>query len=96
MVVDFHFNGGGNAQGFVHVALQTGLPIVPMVVTGAHKAWRKNSLRVRPAPLTVEFLPPIKTDEWDPARVNEYVDNVHALYARQLPSSQRPTSAEDR
>ncbi|CAA7394406.1 unnamed protein product [Spirodela intermedia] len=83
-------------KGFVHLALQTGLPIVPMVVTGAHKAWRKNSLRVRPAPLTVEFLSPIKTDGWDPTRINDYVEMVHALYSRHLPSSQRPRSAEDR
>ncbi|CAA6658220.1 unnamed protein product [Spirodela intermedia] len=73
-------------KGFVHLALQTGLPIVPMV----------NSLRVRPAPLTVEFLSPIKTDGWDPTRINEYVEMVHALYSRHLPSSQRPGSAEDR
>lgn len=44
-----------------------------MVVTGTHLAWRKNSLRVRPAPLTVKFLPLIKTDEWQEERIDEYV-----------------------
>ncbi|KAF3325669.1 1-acyl-sn-glycerol-3-phosphate acyltransferase-like isoform X1 [Carex littledalei] len=55
-----------HVQGFVHIALQSKLPIVPMVLAGTHLAWRKNSLRVtvRPAPLTVKLLPPIKTDDW--------------------------------
>jgi 1-acyl-sn-glycerol-3-phosphate acyltransferase len=77
-------------QGFVHTALQTRLPIVPMVVTGTHLAWRKNSLRVRPAPLTVKVLPPIETDGWVEERIDEYVEMVHSLYADSLPDSQKP------
>uniref|UniRef100_A0A0E0DIM2 1-acyl-sn-glycerol-3-phosphate acyltransferase n=1 Tax=Oryza meridionalis TaxID=40149 RepID=A0A0E0DIM2_9ORYZ len=77
-------------KGFVHTALQTRLPIVPMVVTGTHLAWRKNSLRVRPAPLTVKVLPPIKTDGWEEERIDEYVEMVHSLYADSLPDSQKP------
>ncbi|KAM1256343.1 hypothetical protein ACFX1Q_030481 [Malus domestica] len=45
-------------KGFVLLALQT----VPMVLTGTHRAWRKGSLHVPPASLSVKFLPPIRTD----------------------------------
>ncbi|KAJ1698152.1 hypothetical protein LUZ63_006664 [Rhynchospora breviuscula] len=81
-------------KGFVHIALQSKLPIVPMIFTGTHLAWRKNSLRVRPAPLAVKFLPPIKTDDWVEDRVSEYVEMVHNIYVENLPDSQKPLISE--
>lgn len=83
-------------KGFVHIALQTKLPIVPMVLTGTHLAWRKNSLRVRPAPLTVKYLPPIKTDDWEGEKINDYVEMMHALYVDHVPESQKPLVSEGR
>ncbi|KAK6946896.1 Phospholipid/glycerol acyltransferase [Dillenia turbinata] len=77
-------------EGFVHMAIQTRLPIVPMVLTGTHLAWRKGSLHVRPMPISVKYLPPIKTNEWTTDKVEEYVKLVHDIYAKNLPESQRP------
>ncbi|KAI6687494.1 hypothetical protein NL676_024322 [Syzygium grande] len=82
-------------KGFVHLALQTRLPIVPMVLTGTHRAWTKGSLHVRSTPLTVKYLPPIKTDEWVADKIDDYVKLVHDLYIRHLPESQRPLVAPD-
>ncbi|PKA63725.1 1-acyl-sn-glycerol-3-phosphate acyltransferase [Apostasia shenzhenica] len=81
-------------KGFVHIALQSKLPIIPMVLTGTHVAWRKNSLRVRPAPLTVRYLPPIKTSDWVEKDINKYVQMVHDLYLQHLPESQKPLKSE--
>lgn len=75
-------------QGFVHLALQTRLPIVPMVLTGTHLAWRKGGLRVRPAPLTVKYLPPISTENWKGDKIDDYVKMVHNLYVEHLPENQ--------
>ncbi|CAN6236302.1 unnamed protein product [Urochloa humidicola] len=80
-------------KGFVHTALQTRLPIVPIVLSGTQEAWRKNSVRVRPVPLTVKVLPPISTDGWEEGRVNEYVQMVRSLYVDNLPDSQKPLDA---
>ncbi|WVZ87212.1 hypothetical protein U9M48_033887 [Paspalum notatum var. saurae] len=80
-------------KGFVHAALQTRLPVVPIVVTGTHQAWRNGSVRVRPVPLTVKVLPPIWTDDWEEGRIDEYVDMVRSLYVRNLPDSQKPLDA---
>lgn len=82
-------------QGFVHLALQTHLPIVPMVLTGTHRAWTKGSLHVRATPLAVKYLPPIKTDEWVADKIDDYVNLVHDLYIQHLPESQRPLVAPD-
>lgn len=64
-----------------------------MVLTGTHLAWRKGSLHVRPAPLTVKYLPPIKTQDWTDDKVNEYVKMVHSLYVEELPESQKPLTS---
>ncbi|GJN26398.1 hypothetical protein PR202_gb14325 [Eleusine coracana subsp. coracana] len=80
-------------KGFVHAALQTKLPIVPIVVTGTHLAWRNSSVRVRPVPLTVKILPSISTDGWEEERINEYVEMVRSLYIDNLPDSQKPLHA---
>jgi len=77
-------------QGFVHLALQSRLPIVPMVLTGTHLAWRKGSLHVRPAPLTVKYLPPISTQNWKVDKIDDYVKMIHNMYAEHLPLTQRP------
>ncbi|KAL0917421.1 hypothetical protein M5K25_012479 [Dendrobium thyrsiflorum] len=83
-------------KGFVHIALQSKLPIVPMVLTGTHLAWRKNSLRVRPAPLKIRYLPPIKTNDWEEKDINKYVEMVHDLYLQHLPQSQKPLVTEEK
>ncbi|PON51513.1 Phospholipid/glycerol acyltransferase [Parasponia andersonii] len=77
-------------KGFVHLALQSGLPIVPMVLTGTHLAWRKGSLHVRPVPLTVKYLKPITTDDWTADKIDDYLKMMHDLYVKHLPESQRP------
>ncbi|KAK7320386.1 hypothetical protein VNO77_29809 [Canavalia gladiata] len=77
-------------KGFVHLALQSRLPIVPMVLTGTHLAWRKGSLHVRPAPLTIKYLPPISTENWKADMIDDYVKMVHHQYAEHLPETQKP------
>ncbi|KAF2288756.1 hypothetical protein GH714_012254 [Hevea brasiliensis] len=53
-------------------------------------AWRKGSLHVRPVPITVKFLRPIKTDDWTADKIDDYVKMVHDTYVGNLPESQRP------
>ncbi|BAT80716.1 hypothetical protein LR48_Vigan07g022400 [Vigna angularis] len=77
-------------KGFVHLALQSRLPIVPMVLTGTHLAWRKGSLHVRPTPLTVKYLPPISTENWKVDKIDDYVTMIHNMYAEHLPVTQKP------
>lgn len=77
-------------KGFVHLALQTRRPIVPIVLTGTHRAWRKGGLHIRPTPISVKYLPPITTDDWTADKVEDYVKLVHDVYVKNLPESQRP------
>ncbi|MBA0756123.1 hypothetical protein Gogos_020854 [Gossypium gossypioides] len=82
-------------KGFVHLAIESGLPIVPIILTGTHLAWRKGSLHVRPAPISVKYLPPIKTDSWTADSINDYIKMVHDIYVENLPEAQKPISTDD-
>jgi 1-acyl-sn-glycerol-3-phosphate acyltransferase len=77
-------------RGVVHLALQTGLPIVPMVIHGAHQAWRSDSLSVHGGRIHVEVLPAIDTSSWSPARTAEATEEIHKVFRSCLPAAQRP------
>ncbi|KAJ8446911.1 hypothetical protein Cgig2_013212 [Carnegiea gigantea] len=85
-----HFSRGHKIQQWevTSKALQTHLPIVPMVMTGTHNAWRKGDLHVRPTPITVKYLPPIRTNDWTEDKINEYVNFVCNIYVEHLLESQ--------
>jgi 1-acyl-sn-glycerol-3-phosphate acyltransferase len=71
-------------KGFVHLAIATGLPVVPVVLHGANRNWEKGTLRFRAMKMDVEVLPPIDTSSWQEDRAGEHADAVHALFADAL------------
>ena len=81
-------------KGIIHLALQTGLPIVPVVVTGAHLAWTKNSLAVRRVPIGVRAFPAIDTTSWTADKVDAYAEQLHQVFADALPPEQRPVASK--
>jgi 1-acyl-sn-glycerol-3-phosphate acyltransferase len=78
-------------KGFVHLALATGLPIVPMVTTGAHRVWDKGSLKLREVPISIRFLPAIDTSSWSLETISDHVQQVWKTMHDALPSDQRPS-----
>lgn len=77
-------------KGLVHLAVQTGLPVVPFVLKGAQRAWVKHSLTLRPVPIEVEVLPAIDTSSWDTNHTDEAIEQVQARFRAVLPPEQQP------
>ncbi len=77
-------------KGAFHMALQTGLPVIPVVVQGAHKSWAANKLRIVPAPVKVSILDPIDTTDWNEATLADHVADVRRRFIDALPEDQRP------
>jgi lysophosphatidate acyltransferase len=77
-------------KGVAHLALQTRLPIVPMVTVGAHKAWMKGSLLLRKVPIDITFLPPIDTTGWSEDHLDAHVEALRQAFIAALPMEQRP------
>ncbi|MFH1532439.1 MAG: lysophospholipid acyltransferase family protein [Pseudomonadota bacterium] len=77
-------------KGMVHLALQTGLPVVPIIIQGAHRVWLSDTLTLRPAEVVVEVLPAVSTAHWSAEDTDGAVDEIHAIYRNALPSDQLP------
>jgi lysophosphatidate acyltransferase len=77
-------------KGIVHLALETKLPIVPMVTMGLENAWRRSSLSIVPSEVKIVFLPPISTESWTEERIDEHIEELRAPFLRTLPPSQQP------
>ena len=71
-------------KGFVHLALATGLPVVPVIVHGAHKVWPAKTMQFYPGEVKVEVLDPIKTDDWNRETVDKHVEEVRSFMAKAL------------
>ena len=71
-------------KGFVHLALATGLPVVPVVVHGAHNVWPAKTMQFYPGEVKIEILDPIKTDKWSKETVDEHVEEVKGLMTKAL------------
>lgn len=78
-------------KGFAHMAIQTGLPVQPVVAIDAHKAWETGTLNLRPVEVTIRYLDPIATDDWRIETLEDHIQEVHEAMAAALPPHQRPT-----
>src|SRR5436309_9970743 len=77
-------------KGAVVMAIKAGVPIVPIVCSGAHRVMEKRSLVIHPGEILVEFLEPIDTSKYtfeERERLNEI---VHDAMVAALPPDQRP------
>ena len=63
-------------KGGFRMALQVGLPIVPVRVSGSREVVAADTLRVRPGTITVEIFPPIETRGKTAADIPELMAEV--------------------
>lgn len=76
-------------KGFAHLALQTRLPVVPVVVHDGNKFWPRG-LTVRPGCVQVEVLPPVPTDDWTLDNLPEQISALEDIYSAALADHQKP------
>lgn len=81
-------------KGAVVMAIKAGVPIVPMVCSGAHRIMEKRSVVIRPGEIVVEFLEPIDTSKYTFEERDELNKVVHDAMAAALPEDQKPGGFE--
>jgi 1-acyl-sn-glycerol-3-phosphate acyltransferase len=81
-------------KGFVHLAIATGLPVVPVVVHGAHKNWEKHTFTLNPVTIGVHVLPSIDTSSWRVETTDAHCAEVHRAFAAALPPDQQPDTPQ--
>jgi len=80
-------------KGAFHLAMQAGVPIVPIVIHNAGDVAPKGDFVFRPATVEVDVLAPVDTSDWSPATVDEHVREVRNLFLRTLGQPEEPADA---
>ena len=71
-------------KGAFHLAIQAGVPIVPIVIQNSSDIMPKGDMIYRAATVEVEVLPPVDTSEWSADTIDEHVASVRNMYLKAL------------
>jgi putative phosphoserine phosphatase/1-acylglycerol-3-phosphate O-acyltransferase len=75
-------------KGAFHLAIQAGVPIVPIVIQNSSDIMPKGEMIYRPATVEVEVLPPVDTSGWSVETIDEHVASVRNMYLEALDQDQ--------
>lgn len=75
---------GSFKKGAFHIAMQAGVPIVPVVIKNTVDALPRNAFVVRPATVEVVALPPVDTRGWTREGLEDEIRAVRNLYLEVL------------
>lgn len=67
-------------KGAFHMAMQAGVPIVPVVFRNVLDAMPKDALVVRPATIEAVVLPPVDTSGWTVETLDDEIQSIRARY----------------
>ena len=71
-------------KGAFHLAMQAGVPVVPIVIQNSGDIMPKGDPFYRPATVEVEVLPPVDTSGWSVATIDEHVATVRDMFLQAL------------
>jgi 1-acyl-sn-glycerol-3-phosphate acyltransferase len=70
-------------KGPFHLALEAGVPVVPVTIQGSHEAWAKGSMKLHPGEVVVTFHAPIDPQHF--GRKEDLLAAVRAAIQSALP-----------
>ncbi len=71
-------------KGAFHVAMQAGVPIVPIVIRNSGELMWRGAATIHAGTVQIAVLPPIATDGWDVAGLDEHIRQVRGQYLAAL------------
>ena len=71
-------------KGAFRMAMETGVPIVPIIIRNADDVGSRNSSWMRPAVVDVVVLPPIAVADWTLEDLDERIESVRQLFVATL------------
>jgi len=75
-------------KGAFHLAIQAGVPVVPIVIHNSGDVAPKGDFVFRPATVEVDVLPPVDTSGWSAETIEEHVAEVRRLFQATLGQEQ--------
>jgi 1-acyl-sn-glycerol-3-phosphate acyltransferase len=77
-------------KGAFVMAIEAGVPVVPVACSGAHRIMKKNSLKIFAGRVTVRFGKPINGADYTIEQRDDLAQRVHDAVAAELPMDQKP------
>ena len=77
-------------KGAFHLAMQAGVPIVPIVIHNSGDVQPKGDMLYHPGTVQVEVLPPIDTSNWSESTIDDHVTSVRDMYLHVLDQEENP------
>jgi putative phosphoserine phosphatase/1-acylglycerol-3-phosphate O-acyltransferase len=71
-------------KGAFHMAMQAGVPIIPVVIKNAYMAMPKGSNIFRPTHIEVVVLDPVDTALWKRKDIDSHIEDVRNLFLNEL------------
>ncbi len=71
-------------KGAFHIAIQAGVPVIPVVIRNAGEVCWRNAMVARPGTVDVAILDPIDVSGWDPGDMDAEVAQVRQLFVDTL------------
>jgi putative phosphoserine phosphatase/1-acylglycerol-3-phosphate O-acyltransferase len=75
-------------KGAFHLAMQAGVPLVPIILKNAHDAMPRGSNVFKPTLVEVVVLPPISTQDWTLDTLDSRITDVRQLFLEELGQSE--------
>jgi 1-acyl-sn-glycerol-3-phosphate acyltransferase len=63
-------------KGAFHLAMQAGVPIVPVVTSGGFAIWPRHRWTPVPGVWRMRTLPPVSTEDWTPKTLDQHITEV--------------------
>lgn len=73
-------------KGAFHLAMQSGVPLVPIVLHNTYEMMPRGSMLLRPGTVRVSVLPPLPVSDWTINTLDDHVAGIQALFQRTLDS----------
>ena len=71
-------------KGAFHLAIQAGVPVVPIVIHNSGDVQPKGDFLYHPGTVEVEVLPPVDTSAWSATTIDNHVADVRDMYLTAL------------
>jgi putative phosphoserine phosphatase / 1-acylglycerol-3-phosphate O-acyltransferase len=71
-------------KGAFHMAMEAGVPLVPIILKNAHDAMPRGKNVFTPTLVEVIVLPPIHTHDWNKANLDKKINEVRNLFLKEL------------
>ncbi|AMO71454.1 HAD-IB family hydrolase [Sphingorhabdus sp. M41] len=81
-------------KGAFHMAIQAGVPMVPIVIHNAGDVAPKNEFLMRPAKVRVDVLPAVDTSKWTSRTMNKHVAEVRGMFLEALGQAEEEDALE--